>query len=137
MILNIVDSIMGSGKTSAMINMINASGDDRRFLYITPYLAETQRIIESCKNKKFSEPREYGAKLNGLKTLLKAGANIASTHALFERFDEETVTLIAAKGYTLIMDEVFEVIKPLGITRSDPKTILQLCGHALKIIALK
>ena len=52
MILNIVDSIMGSGKTSAMINMINASGDDRRFLYITPYLAETQRIIESCKNRK-------------------------------------------------------------------------------------
>ena len=126
MILNIVDSIMGSGKTSAMINMINASGDDRRFLYITPYLAETQRIIESCKNKKFSEPREYGAKLNGLKTLLKAGANIASTHALFERFDEETVALIADKGYTLIMDEVFEVIKPLGITRADSETILQL-----------
>ena len=64
--------------------------------------------------------------MNGLKTLLKAGANIASTHALFERFDEETVALIADKGYTLIMDEVFEVIKPLGITRSDSETVLQL-----------
>ena len=117
MILNIVDSIMGSGKTSAMINMINASGDDRRFLYITPYLTETQRIIESCKNKKFSEPREYGAKLNGLKTLLKAGANIASTHALFERFDEETVALIADKGYTLIMDEVLSQY-PSGVFRT-------------------
>ena len=32
--INIVDAICGSGKTSAAINMINASDEEQRFLYI-------------------------------------------------------------------------------------------------------
>ena len=46
--VNIVDAIMGTGKTSAAINYINSSDDDIRFLYITPYLSEVDRVINSC-----------------------------------------------------------------------------------------
>ena len=40
----ICDSIMGSGKTSAAINYINQH-HDKRFIYITPYLDEDERIV--------------------------------------------------------------------------------------------
>ena len=43
--VNIVDAVCGAGKTSAAINMINNSDDDTKFLYITPYLNEVERII--------------------------------------------------------------------------------------------
>ena len=65
--INIIDAICGAGKTSAAINFINASPDDQHFLYITPYLTEVERIIESCPNKKFKQPEVYGTKLKGIK----------------------------------------------------------------------
>lgn len=46
--INIVDAVCGSGKTSAAINMINASAPEEKFLYITPYLDEVERIIKAC-----------------------------------------------------------------------------------------
>lgn len=45
--VRIIDSIMGSGKTSWAIDEMN-SHPERRYLYVTPYLAETERIVASC-----------------------------------------------------------------------------------------
>lgn len=123
--INIVDAICGSGKTSAAINFINKSDDDTKFLYITPYLTEVERIINSCPDKKFKQPKEYGTKLNGIKSLFNKGCNIVSTHALFTSFDEEVMDLIKAYGYTLIMDEVSEVVTVLDISQDDLNTILE------------
>lgn len=44
--ITVVDSIMGSGKTSAMINHIN-SHSENNYIFITPFLAEVQRIKDS------------------------------------------------------------------------------------------
>lgn len=38
----IVDSIMGSGKSSFAINYMNKTDD--RFIYITPFLSEIERV---------------------------------------------------------------------------------------------
>ena len=32
--INIIDSIMGSGKTTSVINYINNSGNDEKFIYV-------------------------------------------------------------------------------------------------------
>lgn len=40
-------------QTSAAINYINQSADETKFLYITPYLTEVDRIIKSCPQKHF------------------------------------------------------------------------------------
>ena len=69
--INIVDAICGSGKTSAAINMINSSDKEQKFLYITPYLDEVQRIIDSCPEKHFRQPENFGSKLNGIKYLFE------------------------------------------------------------------
>ena len=50
--INVIDAGCGVGKTTAMINLINQSEDNERFLYITPFLTEVERIKKSCKNKR-------------------------------------------------------------------------------------
>ena len=118
--VKIIDMIMGSGKTSAAINYINSADDSTRFLYITPYLDEVERIRQSCVGKHFIEPKSVGgSKLNGIKNLLNRGANIASTHALFQKFDREIIDICRANNYTLIMDEVADVIEKYDITPED------------------
>lgn len=122
--VNIVDSIMGSGKTSSIINYINDSDPDKKFLYITPYLSEVDRIIEACKDKHFVQPKTYGSKLADIKRLFAKGENIVSTHALFSMFDEATIEMAYTNNYTLIMDEVANVVEPYAITDDDLSDIL-------------
>lgn len=122
--INIVDAICGAGKTSAAINMIKNSTSDEKFLYITPYLTEVERIKTECKNKHFVEPKAIPTKLAGLKRLLTTGENIVSTHALFEHFDSEAIGYLQSYNYTLIMDEVADVVKPLDIAENDLTNLL-------------
>ena len=53
--IKVCDSMMGSGKSSAAINHMN-DHPDRRFIYITPYIEETQRIAAACPALNFVEP---------------------------------------------------------------------------------
>jgi hypothetical protein len=106
----VVDEIMGSGKTTAAINFINESKNNRKFLFVTPYLSEVQRIKDACKEKNFAEPQNIGSKLHDIKRLLTAGRNIVSTHALFSHFDAEANKLVKDGNYTLILDEVADVV---------------------------
>jgi len=91
---------MGSGKSSFAINYMNKTDD--RFIYITPFLSEIERVKKDITNKKFYDPKNFGnGKLDSLKKLLEEGKNIASTHALFSTADQETVQLLESQGYTL------------------------------------
>ena len=118
--VKIVDAVMGAGKTSAAINFINNSDSDIHFLYITPYLTEVERIVEQCSEKHFREPKNInGRKLEGIKSLIKHNVNIVSTHALFHNFDRELIDLCRVHNYTLIMDEVADVIERYNISVED------------------
>ena len=128
--VNIVDELPGKGKTSAAINFINESDDDVHFLYITPYLNEVQRIINSCPTKNFKQPERYkGTKVNGIKGLFDKKENIVSTHSLFRYFDEEIIDLAYANNYILIMDEVADVIEQYNVTKDDLTNILANYAH--------
>lgn len=137
---------MGSGKTSALINYINSSDDDTKFLYITPYLTEVARVIEKCPSKKFRQPDAFGkseekkingSKIKGIKYLFEKGVNIVSTHSLFRLFDQEIIDLAYNNNYILVMDEVADVIEPLAISKDDLETLREkytevVDGHLLK-----
>ena len=128
--VNIVDELMGKGKTSAAIKFINESSNDVHFLYITPYLTEVNRIIESCPDKHFKQPdRIKGTKVSGIKELFDKKENIVSTHSLFRYFDEEVVDLAYTNNYVLIMDEVADVIEQYYISNDDLKNILDNYAH--------
>lgn len=116
----IVDERMGKGKTSAAMNFMLNAPDDQKFLYITPYTEEFLELKPRLKPKKFKEPKYINnRKLNGLKELISKNSNIISTHALFHRFDRELIETCRAKGYTLIMDEVTDVITKYEISEDD------------------
>lgn len=119
MSIYVIDEMMGRGKTSSMINYINQSGDDVRYLFIVPLLTEVERIRKGCATKDFVEPSQFGGKLNNIKELLAEGRNIVSTHALFGMFDDEAIRLVREQGYTLVMDEITSVIRNIPITASD------------------
>ena len=111
---------MGSGKSSAAINYMKQHSD-RRFMYITPYLSEIARVVAACPEAKLMEPGEYGGrtKSQDLEVLLKTKHSVATTHALFSAMKTETLELIRSGHYTLIMDEVMNVIEIDDMPKSD------------------
>lgn len=120
--INIVDSIMGSGKTQAAINYIKNSDDMTKFLYVTPFISEVERIVSACAEKEFHQPYKYNdkaPKIISLKDMLNKGKNIVTTHALFHYFDDEVIDLCYSQGYVLIMDEVTDVIQPYKHLKPD------------------
>ena len=67
--VKVIDSIMGSGKISYAIQMMQEAPPEQRFIYVTPFLDEVKRIKRSVDNRYFKEPsveHGQGAKLNSL-----------------------------------------------------------------------
>lgn len=125
--INVVDDICGSGKTTWAIQMLNKSEDGEKFIYVTPFLSEIERVIEAT-NAKFLKPEAEqgkGSKLNHFKELLKEGNSIVTTHQLFKMLDEESQDLIKSFGYTLIMDEVANVLHQVKINPYDIQILLK------------
>lgn len=109
---------MGSGKTSWSIQYMNRNPSDN-FLYITPFLNEVKRIADNS-NRDFKQPINRGdGKLGSINELLACQYDIASTHALFKKFDEESRNNIKSGHYTLILDEVLNVIEPYNVQKDD------------------
>lgn len=126
--VKVIDAVMGSGKTTYAIQMMNGADEDARFLYITPYLSEVDRIIRDCPERNFVEPSVDGwntTKSESLKSLVEAGRNIASTHQLFKLIDDDTAELIRIQGYTLVMDEVVEVVEAQNAARVEVKGMIE------------
>lgn len=118
--LNIVDSIMGSGKTTAAINYVNALPPEQKVMFIVLYNDEVKRIKKSCKDKNLQEPQyENGRKLYGLRELLSNGENIVSTHALLELLEEEDIRLIKEQNYICFIDETINCISSYNSEDSD------------------
>jgi len=117
-IITVVDSYCGSGKTMWAIQHINEIRKDQRILFITPFLSECKRIKAQCASKNFVSPdvrSGRGRKMNSLIQLIRSGKNIVSTHALFSNLDEELITELQKKNYTLIIDEAMEILKKVNI----------------------
>ncbi len=124
--IKVCDTIMGGGKSSAAITMMN-NDSQGKYLFVTPYLDEVSRIIAACPSKHFKQPIDSSrkSKLKDLHRLLEAKENITSTHALFSYYTEETGELIRAGGYTLVMDEVFCVLEEIeNMKTGDIKALL-------------
>jgi hypothetical protein len=124
MILKVVDAGCGVGKTTAMINYINQDKDNNKFLYITPFLTEVERVKTACKDKNFQEPAELPTKTEDLLRLVEKGYNIVSTHALFKKLTDKVLDLTQFNDYILIIDEAADVLEEIDITKNDLKTII-------------
>lgn len=118
---------MGTGKTSYAIQMMKEAPEIQKYIFITPFLTEVERIREALPDRHFKTPsvkNKKGSKLEGLKQLLSNGDNIVSTHALFKRCDEEVMDLLKANGYVLILDECIDVVEKVDIVEEDINILL-------------
>lgn len=123
--ITVVDSIMGKGKTSWAIQHMNQT--ENKFIFITPFLDEVKRIKDSCVQKKFREPINFGeGKQDNFHHLLSNNDNIVSTHALFRMSTDVTRELINCGEYTLILDEVMDVIEQVHLKKDDLPSMIEL-----------
>lgn len=115
----VCDAVMGSGKTQAAITMMNKEVN-RKFLFVTQFLDECTRIETACPARRFKQPQNIGdGKLTSLNDLLRDRHNIASTHALFYKYTYETLNLIRSGHYTLVLDEVIDVLDFIDLSPHD------------------
>ncbi|CAH0282982.1 hypothetical protein [Peribacillus sp. Bi134] len=123
--INIIDSIMGSGKTSWAIQFMKNAPPYQKFIYITPFKGEVERVILSV-GRGFKQPQiddKNNTKLEDIKRLIANGENIVSTHSLFRSIDSEVIDLLDMENYTLILDEAMDVIEQLDISKDDLKVL--------------
>ena len=113
---------MGRGKSSAAIRYMNEQKGRQRFLYITLYLDEVDRICKQCD---FDQPdSDHLTKSTELKNYLRNGYNVAATHSLFYLMDDEALGLIKEKNYSLIVDESISVIRQLHVSCQDTRILM-------------
>ncbi|MEC0089887.1 DEAD/DEAH box helicase family protein [Paenibacillus macquariensis] len=125
--VNVVDAPCGYGKTSWAIEYMNEmSTESHRFIYVTPFLDEVERVQQAVVNRKFYDPKSIKGvtKLDDLHRLLGQGNDICTTHALFQMANAETRDLISSNDYTLILDEVMNVIEQVPLRKDDLNFLL-------------
>ncbi len=110
--IKVVNGLCGSGKSTRMLEMINNSVGDVRWLFITPFLTEVnERVPKATPNINWHIPTNKGkGKLGDLHKALKVHKDIVSTHALFHEFTKETIDLVIDGNYTLVIDESIDCI---------------------------
>lgn len=128
--VTVIDSIMGSGKSTYAIKMMQESC--KKFLYVTPLISETERVSSAvtgmvnitkdmCKEKSQT-------KKEVLKELLEFGSNVAITHSLFESMPEDMVSIIKDKGYVLVIDETVNCMSTIRLSSVDVKLLYENCA---------
>ncbi len=126
--ITVIDSVMGSGKTSWAIDYMNGAADEN-ILYITPFRKEIERIQKAVTQKDIKTPQIRGKdhfKMDDLKDLFELHEDIASTHSLFSDLKKETTDLIQQGEYTLILDEALNAVEPYnGVKKDDIDFLLK------------
>lgn len=117
----VCDAIMGSGKSSAAIALMN-SHPEKRFLYVTPYNAEADRVEQACASIGMKQPEKIDqfrkSKVVHTAWFIEQGMNVASTHQAFIRYDLNFLKAIREKHYTLIIDENISPLQRVTTNRS-------------------
>lgn len=134
--IQVCDAIMGSGKSQSAIAYINAH-PEKRFVYITPYLKEAERIKDSCPSHRFAEPSDslpdfHFSKLEHTRFLLANGHNIATTHSAFRAYTSDMIDAIEKHDYVLIVDESVDVFQEGQYKKGDIQVLID-SGHVNEV----
>lgn len=132
--VKIIDSIMGSGKSTWAINFMKKQDSDKSILYIAPYLDEAERIRKRTMPQKFFHtPKPVdGSKLKHIEELLRNGEDVATTHELFRRFNDNCKEGVRENNYILILDETITAVEQFHFKGKDDALYL-LENHDIRI----
>lgn len=131
-LINVVDAMMGQGKSTWLINTVNnfmsSMFDDvipPNIIIVTPYLEEVKRFKQECPMADFVSPVAHGqSKTDNFYELLEAGHNIVTTHSLWKGLNKTTYDLVSKNKYVLYIDEVMDCVEHCKeISKSDFKIL--------------
>ena len=130
--VKICDAIMGTGKTQAAITYMN-NHRDKKYVFITPYLSEAQRIKKGCPELNFASPSKKVAEGNYTKTghtaiLIEQERNVVTTHQAFKYYTHDMLDKIRSLNYTLIIDESLGVLEKSEFSQGDIELLVK-AGH--------
>ncbi|MBN8414355.1 hypothetical protein [Halomonas litopenaei] len=114
--VQVLDAIMGYGKSTYAISTINSELDNYYFV-VLPLLDEVERYKSNCINVELVEPsEEETSKSNDLLDIIRNRQNVVTTHHLFERLTDEHLSTLRklpmVKGEkVLILDETIDLVR--------------------------
>ena len=136
--LKVVDAICGSGKTSFIFNHIRSCGNEKKWIFVSPYLdevgedGEQGRIQKELPEFKFVSPTPNPNKSADFLRHVKKGRNIAITHKLFTIFTLEIAQAIKEQGYSLVIDETIDLVNFYEDVVGDDVAGLVMAGFILQ-----
>lgn len=114
--VEILDSIMGSGKTTNILKWIDDNNTTEKFIYVSPLLSEVDeggRVQRDLKHTRFHYPKadeSNRTKGDSLLSMLQEGLNISCTHSLYLLMTDAHLNEIRKQNYIVIIDEELGVI---------------------------
>ena len=122
-VVEVLDALMGSGKTHAIIEYMSKH-QDKPWLYISPMLEETQtRVPERASELDLDLFIPYEdkqtTKSQSCLLALERGEHICCTHNLMYKFSKKHLGLIKSQGYRVVSDEELNLINGYSIQKSD------------------
>ncbi|MCG7872401.1 MAG: hypothetical protein JAZ11_09915 [Candidatus Thiodiazotropha lotti] len=120
--ITVIDAPMGRGKSTAMIHHINENPDEN-YVVVLPTRSECVRYAEALERVTTVPHLDAVSSKESLLTIFNEavfrGETIITTHALLKLWDDTSILALRGKNYTLILDEVLEVVHPFPITAKD------------------
>lgn len=126
--VEVLDALMGSGKTHAIINYMNEH-QDRPWLYISPMLEEVDNRVPNDAQKLGFElfvPKDdkIFSKSEMCLKALEEGMNVCCTHNLMYKFSKKHLEAIKKNGYNVVSDEELNLINGYNTKREDIEFLL-------------
>lgn len=129
--VRVIDSIMGSGKTTFAISEFNDNSTPekllKRYILATPKLKEVDEILARITGRTFEQPDELhgeGKKKTHFMKMVREGRDIITTHSMLERLTDEELDEIHEYNYTLVIDEAPAVFSSYAICELDKEMAL-------------
>lgn len=120
--ITVIDAPCGYGKTTYVIKYMQ-DNPKMKFIYITPYLNECERILDAVPNTMTPVPGPRG-KYGDFFDAILFGKSIVTTHALFTVCHKDITPFLEKQNYTLILDEVLNVVDIVDTKKDDMTTLL-------------
>ncbi|ATN93469.1 hypothetical protein [Pseudoalteromonas phage J2-1_QLiu-2017] len=118
MVVDVIDYVMGSGKSSFIIeqmNMWNLENEYDQFVYVSPSLSEVEdRIPNACPDIGFLYA-EGEDKTGQVVSLMSEGASVSCTHNLLLGLEPEHINSMKEHKNILVVDEELELVRPYKV----------------------
>lgn len=124
--IKVIDSVMGSGKSTFAVNYVNDHIDEN-FIIVVPTKAEQRRYRDQLDRDVFLPTLEDGNSrlLHSFNDAVAENKTIVTTHKLLECWDSTSINEIKNRRYTLILDEVIDVVNPVKVSQCDFEALLK------------